>query len=213
MHITKYGHSCILVEEKGVRFLFDPGSYSTRQNSVQNIDAILITHEHQDHLSIESLSAILAGNPGAVIYTNNGVGKKLSEQGIAFTLLEDGQHIEVKGVSVEAFGKDHAVIYSNTPEWRWVNTGYLIAGRLYHPGDALCIPPRPVEILALPVCAPWAKIAEIIDFAKAVGPKHVFPIHDGVLNVTAGFYRWPETFLPPARIEWLVIKDGEVKEF
>lgn len=55
MKVTKFGHCCLLIEEEGLRILTDPGSYSTRQNDVQNIDVILITHEHPDHLHIESL--------------------------------------------------------------------------------------------------------------------------------------------------------------
>ena len=49
MKITKFGHSCLLVEEGGARILLDPGKYSILQNNVENVDAIVITHEHQDH--------------------------------------------------------------------------------------------------------------------------------------------------------------------
>ena len=59
MKITKFGHSCLLVEENGVRILFDPGSYSTAQNDVKNIDVVLITHEHSDHVLEENQAATL----------------------------------------------------------------------------------------------------------------------------------------------------------
>jgi len=210
MKITKFGHSCLLVEEGDARILIDPGSYSTLQNDARNIDAILITHEHQDHLSIESLRAILKNSPEAKIYTNAGVGEKLKAENIPFEFLEDAQRVIVKGALVEGFGRDHAIIYPSLP--RFDNTGYLIAGRLFHPGDALLVPSKPVEILALPVIAPWSKISEVIDYAKTVKPKIAFPIHDGMLKNPGGYSKWPETFLAPEGIEWKVIEDGKSLE-
>ena len=73
MMITKFGHSCLLVEEEGVRVLFDPGDWTIEQNTVERLDAICITHEHGDHCSIPSLQEIRKKNPNATIYTNSGV--------------------------------------------------------------------------------------------------------------------------------------------
>lgn len=207
MKITKFGHSCLLVEEGGARILIDPGIWSTIPDNLNRLDAILITHEHPDHLGIEHLQKILPSNQKAIIYTNEGVGKKLSEANIVYQLLQDGEAGTVAGVTIEGFGKDHGIIYHELPHWD--NTGYLIAGKLFHPGDALFIPPKPVEVLALPVCAPWSKIMEVIDYAKAVKPTLVFPIHDAMLKITTGFHKWPETFLTPAGIEWQIIEEGK----
>jgi L-ascorbate metabolism protein UlaG (beta-lactamase superfamily) len=124
MRITKYGHSCLLVEEGGARILIDPGAFSSGQNSVRGIDAVLITHEHADHLSPDSLRAVLANNPDATVYTNQGAGAILDKEGIPFSVLGDGQSAEVKGVLVEGFGVDHACIHESIPIIR--NTGYRI---------------------------------------------------------------------------------------
>src|SRR3989344_7684313 len=105
MKITRFGHSCMLIEEGEARILIDPGVWSHGQNDVKNLDAILITHEHPDHLDSKSIKQIIQNNPAAKIYTNKGVGKVLSENGTAFELLENGQNTKVKNVLVEAFGE------------------------------------------------------------------------------------------------------------
>jgi len=146
MKITKFGHCCILIEEKGLRILTDPGNYSEGQNSVKEIGVILITHEHQDHLHIDSLKKVLLNNPAVKVITNRGVAKLLDKEGIRYTLLDDGQSTEEKGVRIEGFGTKHAVMYQGLPQVD--NTGYFIANRLFYPGDAFTDPNRPVDILA-----------------------------------------------------------------
>jgi L-ascorbate metabolism protein UlaG (beta-lactamase superfamily) len=63
MKITKIGHCCLLIEEKGLRILTDPGAWSEAQNELKNIQLILITHEHQDHFYLDSLKQVLKKQP------------------------------------------------------------------------------------------------------------------------------------------------------
>jgi L-ascorbate metabolism protein UlaG (beta-lactamase superfamily) len=142
----------MLIEEQEVRILIDPGNYSTGQKDVRGIDVILITHEHFDHIDMESLKIVLRNSPNAKIFTNNGVARKLSENNIEFEILDDGKKINVKDVSIEAIGKRHAMIHESIPVIE--NTGYLISERLFYPGDAFTVPNKEIEILALPVAAP-----------------------------------------------------------
>jgi L-ascorbate metabolism protein UlaG (beta-lactamase superfamily) len=177
MRITKYGHACLLVEEGGAKLLIDPGIWNPTPD-VSGLGAILITHEHQDHMNLTQIRAVLGQNPDAVVYTHEAVGRLLDEAGIAYTPIAEGETVAVKGVSVQSFGHDHAPIYGPSP---CRNTGYLIGERLYVPGDALHdVPNRQVEVLALPTGAPWMKLAEAIDYAKKVNPKTVFPVHDAI---------------------------------
>ncbi len=186
MKITKFGHSCILIEEKDVRILTDPGNYSTAQNNVKNIDVILITHQHQDHCDVNSIKTILKNNPYAKIITNKTVSAILKKNGIESIIVEEGQTFLEKDIIIEGFGKEHAVIYSSIPAVQ--NIGYLIADRLFFPGDALINPERKIEILALPIYAPWMRISEAIDYAIQLQPKTCFPIHDGILKNPAFSY-------------------------
>jgi L-ascorbate metabolism protein UlaG (beta-lactamase superfamily) len=178
MKITKYGHACLLVEEGNARILIDPGIWNPTPD-VTGVHAVLVTHEHQDHVDVGQLKEVLGKNPGASVITHEGVGKVLSEAGISYAVLEEGGVADVNGVSVQGVGHDHAIIYGDTSPCQ--NTGFLIDGRLFVPGDALHdIPDSQVEILALPTGAPWMKLAEAIDYAKAVKPKVVFPVHDAM---------------------------------
>lgn len=170
----------MLVEEGNARILFDPGSYSSGQDELRGIDAILITHEHQDHVALDSLKKVLANNPDAKIFTNSAVGKMLADAGIASTTLEDGGEAEVKGVSLKGFGKDHAVIHESLPVAH--NVGYFVAEKLFYPGDALLVPPWQVDMLALPAAAPWMRVGEAIDYARKIKARISFPVHDGMLK-------------------------------
>lgn len=211
MKITKLGHCCLVIEEKGLKILTDPGAWTTAQNEVKDIDVVLITHEHADHLHVESVKTVLANNPAAKVITNSAVAKILSTENITCEIVEHGQNTSVKDILFEGFGEKHADIYpSITPVQ---NTGYFIGQRLFYPGDALYNPNKPVDILALPVAGPWIKISEAVDYAKAIKPQICFPVHDGMLKITGPFYFLPEKELIPLGVKFVVIKEGESQEF
>ena len=175
-----------MIEENGVKILTDPGAWTTAQNEVKGIDIVLITHEHADHLHVESVKTILVNNPQAKIITNSAVAKILSVENINCEIVEHGQSTSVKDILFEGWGEKHADIYpSITPVQ---NTGYFIGQRLFYPGDALYNPQKPVDILALPVAGPWLKISEAVDYAKAVKPQICFPVHDGMLKITGPYH-------------------------
>jgi L-ascorbate metabolism protein UlaG (beta-lactamase superfamily) len=89
------------------------------------------------------------------------------------------------GVPVTAVGELHAVIHPDLP--RFANTGFVldVAGtRVYHPGDSFTPAGGPVDLLLLPVHAPWSKLSEVVDFAREVGARQSVAVHDGLLNDT-----------------------------
>jgi L-ascorbate metabolism protein UlaG (beta-lactamase superfamily) len=82
-----------------------------------------------------------------------------------------------------ALGEMHAVIHPDLP--RFHNSGYVFSlgdTTVYHPGDALTLPEQPVDVLCVPVCAPWMRAAEGIDFARAVGAARNLAIHDRIYS-------------------------------
>jgi L-ascorbate metabolism protein UlaG (beta-lactamase superfamily) len=202
MKITKLGHCCMVIEENGVRILTDPGAWTTVQNEVRDINIVLITHEHQDHFHPDSLKTVLKNNPQAIVITNRGVGKFLDGAGVAYKTLEHGQKDASLGVLIEGFGEKHADIYPTIQPV--TNTGYLIAGRFFYPGDAFVNPGRPVEVLALPVAGPWLLISQVIDYALLLKPKICFPVHDGMLKILGPFHMLPQKILEANQLKFIV---------
>jgi L-ascorbate metabolism protein UlaG (beta-lactamase superfamily) len=209
MKITKIGHCCLVIETQGAKIMIDPGAWTSDQTKVTGLSAVLITHEHADHIHVESLKTVMMNNPQAKIYTNSAVGKLLEEAGIPFEVLENGK-IDMLGVEVEAATGEHAVIYPSIPNV--VNTAFMIDKTLYYPGDAFLRPAAEVSVLALPVAGPWMKMAEAIDFAEAVKPKIAFPVHDGFLSFPGPFHFVPGMLLPKKGIEFKPLAAGESLE-
>ena len=211
MKITKCGHFCLLIEENEVRILTDPGTYSTQQSEVKNIDFVLITHEHADHFHIDSLKAFLKNNPQAKIITNKSVGALLEKDGIAFSVVEYGQNSDANGVLIEGFGEVHALMHASIPSIQ--NTGYFIANKLFYPGDSFTNPGKQVKVLALPVAGPWMRLLEAIDYALEIKPKTCFPVHEGILKQPGSTHVIPPKVLEPKGIKFMVLEIDKEYEF
>jgi len=211
MKITKLGHCCLIIEIRGVRFLTDPGNYTTLQNEAKNIDCIVISHEHTDHLHVESVKTILQNNPGAVIISNDSVGKILEKENLKYIKVADGDSYTIKNVTISGQGLKHAPIYIDYEQVE--NTGYFFDNKLFYPGDAFHVPEMPVDILALPVAGPWLKISEAMDYAIAVKPRIAFPVHDAnLLKQTGITVRLPGIYLPKAGIKFVVLEINKETE-
>jgi len=202
-----------LVETKGLRILTDPGAYSVLPTDIRNIDIVLITHDHQDHVHAESLQELLKNNPNAEVITNSEVGKKLEELSIGYKKLEGRESETIKEVLLEAFDCKHEEIYGDFG--RVQNTGYFIDNKLFYPGDSFFNPGKHVDTLALPVAGPWCTIHDAVDYALDVKPKKAFPVHDGMLlpdrrGITR---KLPEKMLSENGIEFIDMIEGDTKEF
>ena len=201
----------MVIDINGQKIMTDPGSYTAAEQEIEkNIDLIIITHEHQDHLHIDSLKNILVNNPSVTIVTNTAVGKLLDEAGIDYQKLENGQSGEFAGVLLEAHGEKHAEIYEEFGQVQ--NTGYFIGKDLFYPGDAFTNPNKKVEILALPVLAPWLKIKESIDYGILLKPRVCFPVHDWNIKLPGIVHRTPSIVLAKHNIEFKVLEIGKEEE-
>jgi L-ascorbate metabolism protein UlaG (beta-lactamase superfamily) len=212
MTITKIGHCCLLIEVAGKRLLTDPGRYSSEQNSLLNIDLIIITHEHTDHLHTDSLLEIIKNNPTAQVVCNQSVAGIISGLGISPRIIDGTDEAEIVGVNITAHDGRHVTIYENFGQVQ--NTGYFIADTLFYPGDAYTNPQRPVPVLALPVSGPWCCISEVIDYVKEIKPGKALPVHDGQLTPDgqSSTHDLLEKTLADTKIEFIKLKTGEVIE-
>jgi L-ascorbate metabolism protein UlaG (beta-lactamase superfamily) len=180
MRLTKFGHSCLLAEEGQARILLDPGTLSGGFEELEGLTAVLFTHQHADHLDPERLGGLLARNPGVRVVSDEGSAQPLGEAGAEVEVVHDGDELDLGGVSVRVAGRDHAVIHPDIPVVP--NVGYLVGGRLFHPGDAFTHPGQEVEVLAVPAGAPWLKASEAVDYLRAVRPQAAVPVHEKVLS-------------------------------
>lgn len=185
MRITKFTHSCLRVEGAGV-LVVDPGAFSERSEALAGADAVLITHEHIDHLDPEALAGAVAARPGLRIFAHADVVAQLSAVADATTAVGPGDEFEAAGFRVRAYGGQHAVIHPDIP--RVANLAYLVADdttNLYHPGDSFTVPEdTPVDTLFVPLNAPWMKLMESIEFVRAVKPGRAYALHDALLTET-----------------------------
>jgi L-ascorbate metabolism protein UlaG (beta-lactamase superfamily) len=183
MKLTKLGHACVRIEHDGQVVVVDPGGFTERE-AVDGATAVLITHEHLDHLDIGHLRAT-----DAPIWTIGAVHTQIAAADPAVAervqVVSPGQQLDVVGLQVTAVGELHAVIHPDLP--RFDNSGFVIdvgGVRVYHPGDSFTPAGGPVDVLLLPVHAPWSKISEVIDFSRQVGARRSYAVHDGLLNDT-----------------------------
>ena len=212
MKIKKIGHCCLVIETNGKRIMTDPGSFTDKQNEEQNISLILITHEHGDHLHVDSLKKVLEKNPNATIITNDGVGKLLEEAGIKYQVLKDKTATDFEGIEIEAHDCKHEEIFQDFGQV--LNTGFFIDKRLFYPGDSFYNPGKIVEILALPVAGPWMRIKDAINYAIEVKPKICFPVHDGMMNSFGLSHKIPELVLTSvANITFKTFTENKEEEF
>lgn len=177
MRLTKYSHSCLRVEDGGGVLVIDPGGFSEAA-SLDGVDAILVTHEHADHLDVDKIGDALARHPQAQIYTHPDVAAKLAALGDVVRPVRPGESFEAAGMSVRAYGGLHAVIHPDLP--RVANLGFLVQGRVYHPGDSFDVPEfgNPIDTVFVPVTAPWLKASDAIDFVRAIRPRRAYALHD-----------------------------------
>lgn len=187
MQITHFGHSCILVELDGTTVLFDPGNFSHGFTGLTGLDAILITHQHPDHVDVAALPDLVAGNPDAVLYADPQTTRQLNDDNVAgtWTAAHPGDEFAFGALTSRIAGGTHAVIHPDIPTID--NVAYLLGtadnpAQLMHPGDSLFVPEEKVDVLAMPTMAPWMKISEAVDYLRAVDPRLTFPIHQGLLN-------------------------------
>ena len=181
MRLLKYSHACVRVESDGAVLVIDPGVF-TEPEALDGVDAVLLTHEHFDHLDVDKLADALGKRPSVRVFTHADVVGKLAGLGGVVTTVESGQEFEAAGMRVKAYGGLHAEIHRDIP--RVANLGFLVEGVLYHPGDSFDLPADAtgIDTVFVPISGPWLRLSDSVDFVRAIKPRRAFALHDCLLS-------------------------------
>ena len=180
MKITKFVHSCLLIEESGKKVLIDPGNYSAEVldlSHLSNLSYLLITHEHQDHMYIPFIKQVVEKSPNIKVISNSSVAKILEGEGIKVIRPRRSDAQDPRGLGgdfVEMEEVSHEKIFMGPSP---ANTLFKVGRRLTHPGDSHHFESS-TEILALPVQASWGSTTDAVNLAVRLKPKIIIPIHD-----------------------------------
>jgi L-ascorbate metabolism protein UlaG (beta-lactamase superfamily) len=172
VRLTKFGHSCVRLDLDGHALAIDPGVWSEPQALV-DVDAVLVTHEHFDHIDELRLAGL-----GVPVYAPEGA----AITRVPFVPVRPGCCFSVAGFEVKVHGGRHAEVVPG--QVTCPNVGFWVGG-LYHPGDSLDVPDERVETLLVPMQASWLKTAEALAFLQQAAPRQAFGIHDGQINERA----------------------------
>lgn len=179
MRLTKLGHACVRLDKDGAVLVIDPGAFSG-DDALAGADAVLVTHEHFDHVVPDQMRAALTANPDLRLWAPAGVAGQFAEFGDRARAVAHGDDFTAAGFTVHVYGEHHAVIHPDIPTI--ANVGFLVDGEVYHPGDSYTVPEDPAGTLLVPISGPWFSNREMIDFARAVAPKRMYAIHDALLS-------------------------------
>lgn len=199
MNVTKYEHACMVVSKGSDRLVIDPGNFLAALPESSGVVAVVITHEHADHFSVDRVAHLVEMNPDVRIFGPQGVADAAAASGIEVEVVHGGDTVEVAPFALRFFGEKHNVIHSSIPVID--NVGVLVDEEFYYGGDSYTVPDVEVPLMAAPVGAPWLKIGEAMDYVLAVKPRRAFPVHDMTLSVAG-------KQMGAARLAWATEQGG-----
>jgi L-ascorbate metabolism protein UlaG (beta-lactamase superfamily) len=227
VRITPIGHATVLVQFAGINVLTDPiwseraspfsgvgprrhRDPALRQEDLPPLDAIVISHNHYDHMDLPTLRALVPPGSPTKIFVPLGNAAFLAEQGIAATDLDWATGPEscasLGGLSVCAVPAQHHATRSLTDENRSLWSGWYLrrggsAESVYFAGDTgfgphfhgIREPFGSPCVALLPIGAylprPFTRIhhmdpKEAVVAFDVLGAKHAVPIHFGTFDLS-----------------------------
>jgi len=188
IEIVFLGHSSLIFIYNGAYFYIDPVCEYGNYSNYPKADAILVTHEHFDHLDPKAIDIL--SKPGTGIVVSGSSRAKLGKG----ELLEHGAQIEIAGISITAVPAYNVTVGRTGyhPKGRYDN-GYIISAgelRIYIAGDTEPIPEMGnlgrIDIAFLPMNQPYTMTPEqVADAVATIKPKILYPYHFGTTDTNA----------------------------
>ena len=175
MKITKYPQSCLVIEKAGSRILIDPGTIAMQKykpSDFGQVSAVLYTHQHADHFDESILDELIKS--GAKLYANAATCAVAKTTKI--NLVKDGESFKVGNFQITPVDLAHFELgegWGDLPQ----NTGYIIDGAFFHPGDGIDAGDLKIESAAVTLGGPSFDLDDSIRNAKKLQAKRLIPIH------------------------------------
>jgi L-ascorbate metabolism protein UlaG (beta-lactamase superfamily) len=179
MQLTKLGHSCVQLSKNGSTVVIDPGVWSG-PDGLAGAQAVLVTHEHNDHVDPDALRAALTADDALELWSTASLAEQFGEFGERVHAVSHGDTFSAAGFDVHVYGRDHARIVPQLPVI--ANVGFGVDGQVFHPGDSFTVPEDRFATVLVPVSAPWLKFSEAADFIGATALERGYAIHDAILS-------------------------------
>ena len=172
---SPYGHTGIILQANDQVIYLDPVNLENEEG-LSKADIILITHNHEDHFSVDTISKILGENTKVVSIAI--VINEFSEENAV--LLEPGEKIVINDIEIEG-----VPAYNNAHSKYSKYLGFVInigGVRVYCSGDTDLTPEMEsltdIDIAVLNVRNNYSLSGkDVIRFVEIVHPKYIVPIH------------------------------------
>lgn len=194
--------------------LIDPGEFcfiegKLKPEDIPTPDVLLLTHEHPDHYSPQAIKKISRGKKPTII-TSARLSDLLKKEGLDSITIKADTTVTSGPFTISAFSAPHGPAFT-VPD----NLGFVINNKVAHPGDSLEFSlPQNIEVIALPIIAPWAIVRYAVDFGIKLKPKLIIPIHDAIMKdfMLSVIYNLGQKKFAEAGIEFKALNLGESLE-
>ncbi len=206
MKVTRFPQSCLLLEKDSHKIVIDPGMHFLETHKVDelnDVEAVLYTHQHPDHYEPKIAEALLA--KGAQVFANGSTAQLIGTE--KATVVNDGDSFTAGGFEIVGRELSHCLLPdgSEGPQ----NTGYVIDGVFFDPGDGKDIDDLTVDAMALPITGPDISMLDAFNFAEKLGVKIAIPVHYEWMGADADTYKEFGAHRP---FEIRILADGESTE-